>query len=109
LELKCQADLKAEIYVSSPCFELLRTVVSESFGNGSPYKVSQYDARKVEKVGVSRNFPEGHKDVEAYLGGSGKQSIAKDYKQVLAAIHSMPSHHAGQEYEECTDPPYNAL
>jgi carboxypeptidase D len=105
----CQQHLANGKYVSGVCFSLLDDIVDNSQGSGSSYKISQYDARKTERIGAKRDFPPGHKDVEAYLGGSGKQSFAGNFKQVLEAIHSMPSREAGQEYEECTDPPYNAL
>ena len=107
-EEQCQRDLAKGIYVSSVCFDLLDDVVGNSQGHGSQYKVSQYDQRKWEKKSSPRDFPPGHKDVEAYLGGWG--SIAgSDYTQVLEAIHSTPSKLSGQRYKECTDPPYNAL
>ena len=35
--------------------------------------------------------------------------MATSYSYVLAAIHATPSRTAGQVYQECTDPPYNAL
>lgn len=93
----------------STCFDLLDNILDQSYGKGSKYKVSQYDARRSELHGSPRTYPPGHKDVEAYLGGSGASSLAANFKQVLKAIHSYPSYEAGQEYEECTDPPYIAL
>lgn len=108
-EKECQKDLASGKYVSTVCFSLLDKIVDNSLGKGSGYKISQYDARKTEKVGTARDFPKGHKDVEAYLGGLGSQSFASNFQNVLTAIHSLPSYQAGQQFEECTDPPYNAL
>jgi carboxypeptidase D len=106
-EKSCQADLAQGQYVSRTCFGLLDKVVDNSQGSGSQYTVSQYDQRKWEHTSQPRDFPPGHKNVEAYLGGWG--SISSDYKKVLEAIHSTPSMTSGQRYRECTDPPYNAL
>ena len=110
-EETCRTDLKAGTYTSRTCFSLLDDVISNSLGNGggAPYKVSQYDQRKWEsKRGGSREFPPGHKDVEAYLGQTEQISNAP-IQDVLNAIHAMPSWESGQRYRECTDPPYNAL
>lgn len=106
-ERQCQKALANGKYVNSVCFELLDDVVSNSQGKGSGYTVSQYDYRFWEQKSKPRDFPPGHNDVEAYLGGFG--SISSDYTDVLKAIHSLPSLEAGQRYRECTDPPYNAL
>lgn len=106
-ERTCQQDLEKGNYVSRTCFSLLNAVVDNSQGAGSEYSVSEYDYRFWENKAKDRDFPPGHKDVEAYLGGKGK--ISSDVHQVLAAIHSTPSYEAGQRYMECTDPPYNAL
>jgi len=108
-EKRCQADLSRGQYVSKHCYSLLDAVIDNSQGHGSQYHISQYDARKTERVSGSRDFPRGHKDVEAYLGGRGRPELAALKDQVLAAIHSTPSAEAGQVYEECTDPPYHAL
>ena len=107
-EVRCQTDLQAGKYVSGVCFDLLDDVVGNSQGQGSHSKVSQYDARKWESKNSPRDFPPGHRDVEAYLGGNGKLGNLQ-FLDVLKSIHSLPSHEAGQVYRECTDPPYNAL
>ena len=106
-ERECQQALSRGQYVVGTCFSLLDDVVDNSQGKSSPYTVSQYDNRFWERRSQPRDFPPGHKDVEAYLGGHG--SISSDFAEVLAAIHSSPSLEAGQRYQECTDPPYNAL
>ncbi len=106
-ERQCQKALADGKYVNSVCFELLDDVVSNSQGKGAGYTVSQYDYRFWEQKSKPRDFPPGHGDVEAYLGGIG--SITSDYRDVLKAINSLPSFEAGQRYRECTDPPYNAL
>jgi carboxypeptidase D len=112
-EEKCQSDLQAGKYVSGTCFSLLDYVIDGSGGDGSPYRVSQYDNRKWEHTGVARDFPPGHKIVEAYLGGwkvpSDQPDMGVTYTDVLEAVHATPSNSAGQRYKECTDPPYNAL
>ncbi|KAL3935697.1 MAG: hypothetical protein SGBAC_008838 [Bacillariaceae sp.] len=108
-EKRCQEDISKGNYVSKHCYALLDAVIDNSQGHGSGYHISQYDARKTERTSGSRDFPIGHKDVEAYLGGHGTPALANLKEQVLAAIHSTPSSEAGQVYEECTDPPYNAL
>lgn len=106
-ERQCQEALARGQYVVNVCFQLLDDVVSNSQGRGSSYTVSQYDYRLWERKSQPRDFPPGHQDVEAYLGGRGH--IDSDVQAVLAAIHSTPSWEAGQRYQECTDPPYNAL
>ena len=114
-ELQCQAQLKAGRYTASVCFDLLDSVVGQSYGTKSPYKVSQYDVRRAEPKHGDRHFPPGYKVTEAYLGGwalpagdAGKlDSNLKD--SVLAALHATAATTAGQRYQECTDPPYEAL
>ena len=106
-ELECQQSLAKGKYVVRTCFDLLDDVVSNSQGDGSAYSVSQYDYRSWELKSKPRDFPPGHRDVEAYLSGNG--AISSDVQEVLAAVHSTPSWTAGQRYRECTDPPYNAL
>lgn len=74
-----------------------------------------------ESVGQSREYPVGHKDIEAYLGrpelavennkirtasASPPMSYSDD---VLEALHATESIDAGQYYMECTDPPWDAL
>jgi len=110
-EEKCRVQLRKGKYVSSICFDLLDEVVTNSLGSktsGALYKVSQYDYRKWELIHGNRDFPPGHKDVEAYLGQTSKIKNAP-VQDVLKAIHATPSWTAGQRYRECTDPPYNAL
>lgn len=106
-ERECQNALAQGQYVFGTCFSLLDQVVDNSQGKGSEYTVSQYDYNFWEHKSKPRDFPPGHKDVEAYLGGFG--SISSDFTKVLEAIHSTPSFESGQRYRECTDPPYNAL
>lgn len=106
-ERQCQDDLSRGKYTSGTCFALLDDVVDNSQGKGSGYMVSHYDYRKWEQKSKPREFPPGHNDVEAYLGGLG--SVSSDYTEVLKSVHSLPSIEAGQRYRECTDPPYNAL
>ena len=94
---------------------MIDDILKESLGATSRYKVSGYDVRKSESQNEDRQFPPGHKAVETYLGGwdmptgdSGKLST-RIYEQVLQAIHATAATDAGQQYQECTDPPYNAL
>eukprot|EP00537_Pseudo-nitzschia_pungens_P018192 CAMPEP_0172410434 /NCGR_PEP_ID=MMETSP1061-20121228/76882_1 /TAXON_ID=37318 /ORGANISM="Pseudo-nitzschia pungens, Strain cf. pungens" /LENGTH=814 /DNA_ID=CAMNT_0013146619 /DNA_START=87 /DNA_END=2531 /DNA_ORIENTATION=- len=107
-EESCRADLRNGHYTSGTCFNLLDEVVTNSLGRDNPFKVSQYDQRKWENRNRERDFPPGHKDVEAFLGKA--QTIANaPIQSVLEAIHASPSWEAGQRYRECTDPPYEAL
>lgn len=113
-ERKCQEDLSKKKYASGVCFGLMDKVISGAYGSGSPYKVSSYDARRSEKSKGSREFPPGHKTVEAYLGGHhvpSPGSFADDYSldKMLEAIHATAAKQAGQTFYECTDPPYKAL
>jgi carboxypeptidase D len=110
-EKECQAKLTKGNYRDNVCFELLDDVVAQSYGKTSPYKVSQYDIRQKEDKHGQRNFPPQHKIVETYLGGFTlpEGTMATSYSYVLAAIHASQSRAAGQVYQECTDPPYNAL
>ena len=110
-EKECQAKLSKGNYRVDVCFELLDDVVAQSYGKSSQYKVSQYDIRQKEDKHGERNFPPQHKIVETYLGGFTlpEGTMATSYSYVLAAIHATPSRTAGQVYQECTDPPYNAL
>ncbi|VEU38535.1 unnamed protein product [Pseudo-nitzschia multistriata] len=107
-EEKCQADLRKGRYTSGACFGLLEKVVSNSLGKGNDFVVSQYDQRVWEKRRFARDFPPGHKEVEAFLGRTHIVANAP-IESVLSAIHAMPSWESGQRYRECTDPPYNAL
>lgn len=106
-EQDCQKALAKGQYSYGPCFRLLDDIVTYSHGAGAPTSASQYDYTFSEVKSQPREFPPGHKNVEAYLGGWG--SISSDYRDVLEAIHSTPSLTAGQKYRECTDPPFNAL
>jgi len=107
-EQKCRADLAQKKYTSGTCFGLLGQVTKNSLGSGNRYVVSQYDSRIWEDRQKPRDFPKGHKDVEAYLGQASPVPNA-NIQSVLKAIHATPSWQAGQRYRECTDPPYNAL
>ncbi|KAG7359726.1 serine carboxypeptidase [Nitzschia inconspicua] len=110
LEEKCREKLRNGIYRSETCFGLLDAVLDNSQGKSSPYIVSQYDQRKWEIKNKPRDFPPGHREVESYLGGHGPTIPGDfDFRNVLEAVHSLPSLKAGQVYYECTDPPYNAL
>jgi carboxypeptidase D len=108
-EEKCRQKIQKGDYRSDTCFDLLDTVLANSQGKNSKYVVSQYDQRKWEIKNKPRDFPPGHRDVEAYLGGHGPNIPNFNFENVLKAIHSTPSLEAGQVYYECTDPPYNAL
>lgn len=115
MEKECQAKLNSGNYASRACFQLLDLVVGQSYGSKSLYKVSQYDVRHIESRRGSRTFPPGHKTVEAYLGGiglgtsDGPNMDKQTMNRALEAIHATPSRKAGQVYQECTDPPYDAL
>jgi Serine carboxypeptidase len=110
MEEKCRKQLLNGNYRSEVCFSLLDEVLENSQGKNSKYIASQYDQRKWEVKNKPRDFPPGHREVESYLGGHGPTVPGDfDFKDVLKAIHSLPSLEAGQVYYECTDPPYNAL
>jgi carboxypeptidase D len=71
-----------------------------------------YDSRIIEYKGEPRTFPEGYHDVERYLGGWTGKTIPRTYVKyevVLRALHAEVSIDARQRYQECADPPYNAL
>jgi len=111
-ERDCQSKLKSGNYRSNVCFGLLDDIVDQSGGASGGFKVSQYDNRLWEKRGRERTFPEGHKEVETYLGGARPQTsppLSVNYKDVLKAIHASEATEAGQTYRECTDPPYMVL
>lgn len=112
-EMECRKHLEKGQYASRVCFGLLDSIISDSAGGTSRSKLSVYDNRLWELKGAAREFPKGHKDVERYLGGwtgsSYPRDIKVDYQQVLKAIHAEESVVAKQRYQECTDPPYNAL
>jgi len=107
-EENCRTDLDRKEYTSDTCFQLLGMVTKNALGAKNPQTVSQYDARVHEARKRDRDFPPGHKDVEAYLGQTKKIPNA-NIQQVLKAIHATPSWDSGQRYLECTDPPYYAL
>jgi carboxypeptidase D len=110
-EQTCQNNLNQKQYTSSICFDLLDEIVSQSYGTTSDFKVSQYDVSKVESRRGARTFPPGHKTVETYLGGTGTaagMNIATMH-EALEALHATSSREAGQVYQECTNPPYDAL
>ena len=112
-EAKCQSNIAKKKYTSNICDGLLGKIVDGSHGNTARTRVSMYDNRIWEMKGQERSFPQGHKDVEKYLGGWTGSNYPTDmnvnYKDVLKAIHAEESVSAGQQYEECTDPPYYAL
>mmetsp|Transcript_6476 Transcript_6476/g.9922 ORF Transcript_6476/g.9922 Transcript_6476/m.9922 type:complete len:621 (-) Transcript_6476:37-1899(-) len=115
-EIKCQQQLDKGVYVSSVCFDLIDDIVAQSHGASGTTKVSQYDVRQEEPKNAPRIFPPGHKVIETYLGGHALPigdatggTMQSDYLTVLKAIHAYSSHEAGQRYQECTDPPYDAL
>ena len=110
-ERECQSKLKSGVYKSGVCFSLLDDIVDESSGRSGHGVVSQYDTRLWESKGSSRDFPHGHKTLETYLSGSGSTSppLHTNYREVLKAIHATEAIDAGQQYKECTDPPYLAL
>jgi carboxypeptidase D len=111
-EKECQDRLRAGDFTASVCFSLLDKIIDQSHGSGSSYKVSMYDVRKSELTSGSRSFPPGHKVVEAYLGdwelaeGGVPPGIMAS---VLEALHATEATTSKQRFQECTDPPYNAL
>jgi len=113
LEEKCRSNLNQGKYRNGVCFDLLDDIIDQSYGTSSKYKVSMYDNRLIEYKGKPRTFPEGYHNVERYLGGWEGKNYPSDmnvsYEDVLKALHAEESIVAGQRYEECTDPPYNAL
>ena len=110
-EKDCRNNLLQGNFRSNVCFDLLDDIINDSSGKSGKTKLSIYDNRKWELSGRSRNFPPGHKDVEAYLGGwyQDRLGMEVDYKDVLKAIHAEESIPANQKFAECTDPPYVAL
>lgn len=111
-EKQCQTQLLAGNYNFGGCMTLLDDIVDQSQGIHGTLKVSQYDARHWELKHASRVFPAGHERLESYLGGWPTPSGDPDMNvkdQVLESLHATYSTEAGQRYQECTDPPYNAL
>ena len=83
--------------MSQVFFSLLDMILENSQGKSSKYIVSQYDQRKWEVKNKPRDFPPGHRDVEAYLDGHGPNFPGNfDFWDVLKAIHSTPSLQVGQ-------------
>ena len=110
-EVECQKKMDQGNLAASVCFRLLDDIVAQSHGQKSPFRVSQYDVTKWEEKNAPRTFPPGHRDVESYLGGWDRSDpkLDIDYRTVLEAIHATDAIAAGQRYEECTDPPFDAL
>jgi len=110
-EVECQRKMDEGNLAASVCFRLLDDIVAQSHGQKSPFRVSQYDVTKWEEKNAPRTFPPGHRDVESYLGGWDRSDpkMGVDYRTVLEAIHATDATAAGQRYEECTDPPFDAL
>ena len=110
-EVECQKKMDEGNLAAGVCYRLLDDIVAQSHGQQSPFRVSQYDVTKWEEKNAPRIFPPGHRDVESYLGGWDRSNpkIEVDYRTVLEAIHATDAIAAGQRYEECTDPPFDAL
>jgi carboxypeptidase D len=110
-EAQCRVQLEKGKYNHRSCFGLLDDIIDDSDGKYGKSTLSIYDNRIWEVAGQAREFPKGHKDVEAYLGGRNQGSFGMkvDYLDVLKALHAEESIGADQRYKECTDPPYNAL
>jgi carboxypeptidase D len=113
-ERACQQQLASGNFHYGPCFSLLDDIVAQSQGQHGSLKISQYDATTWELKSNKRTFPLGHERVESYLGGwptpNNDPKMSNNIKDaVLEAIHATYSQDAGQRYQECTDPPYNAL
>jgi carboxypeptidase D len=111
-EKQCQKLLSQGNYHSTECFALLDAVVEQSHGADVLTHVSMYDASRIERRGSKRLFPRGYDLVEMYLGGSGSPpsgSFKVDYKEVLISIHAAETMELRQRYQECSDPPYDAL
>jgi carboxypeptidase D len=116
-ETQCQEKLNQGIYNDAVCFDLIDDIINESHGSNAATKASSYDVRRSELRGAPRTFPPGHRVVETYLGGADLSDADAQaglldpaiYTKVLSAIHATAATQAGQRYQECTDPPYNAL
>jgi carboxypeptidase D len=91
---QCVSGLSKGRYYNSQCFALLDDVVADSGTDGTGM-VSLYDYRLFDSPG-NRNFPPGHRTVEAYM----------NLDSVKSAIHASES---PLTFQECTDPPYDAL
>ena len=90
---KCVAALKTGKLSQRICFDLLDSVVDTASASGG-HRLLMYDARAFMQH--TSNFPPGHIDLEKYL----------NRPDVRAALHATAS---TQKFEECADPPYNAL
>lgn len=124
-EKVCQQEISKGQYAASvACNNLLDEVVAQSNGASGIYKVCQYDVAKVQLKNGKRTFPLGYRIIEGYLGGPiGKHSSTMfttsshnreddevfGTEQVLQSIHAYEGRLAGQIYQECTDPPFDAL
>jgi len=112
IEKKCQDALKQNNLHSNDCFDLLDKIIADSDGTSQEVKVSIYDTRNWESRKKNREFPPGHKVVEAFLGGAKSEGPRMQdgiTTRVLDAIHASEAASAGQVYRECTDPPFIAL
>lgn len=88
-EAVCQGKLKAGVYMSNVCFDLLSQVIDASGPGGK--QACMYDIRK---YGVA--FPPGKEMVEKYLNRA----------DVRKAIHDTND---PDQYVECANPPYDHL
>jgi len=114
-EDKCHMEMNNGNLDANICFDLIDDIVGASNGI-SGAKISSYDIRLWELPGP-REFPFGHKAVEAYLGRpSAAQRPAHNTNppmdpsdEVLESLHATEATAAKQTYKECTDPPWDAL
>eukprot|EP00605_Chrysophyceae_sp_TOSAG23-4_P000457 GSChrysophyteH1.ASY1.ANO1.515.1 assembled CDS len=90
---KCQSLLKTGRLRQNVCFELLDLIIDSTAAAGGE-KLLMYDARKF--VARPSSFPPGHEALERYMNTAA----------VKSALHVSQ---VPQKFEECTDPPYNAL
>ena len=93
LEKDCKRLLLTGKYNHKVCFALMDNVIDSSTTGGAK-RVIIYDSRKYSHH--AGYFPPGHEAVETFLNRN----------EVKAAIHSSAT---PQKFQECTDPPYNAL
>ena len=107
-EVKCQAQLDAGKLDSSLCLNLIDAIKNHSHGSRSATTPVSYDISKYEMRGIS-SFPPGHNLIESYLGvRNGEMDV--EYMDVLDALHAGDSISVGhQHYQNCANPPYNAL
>ena len=90
---QCLTGLKSNTFYNKICFDLLDRIVDGSTIQGS-HKVLMYDVRKY--VIGTNVYPPGKHNVEEYLNRN----------DVKIALHVT---NTPQKFQECTDPPYNAL